>query len=217
MANIAERKAALHSESLEVVESLDGGIADEVAELRSLIESQLAQVQTSFTQLADTKASADRLRSEAKLGHDPSFQLPWNSVTAEIEECKGPRAVSLDNFRDEIITHRDQLTQKKAKYQTELEDRRGSLITDQQSLKRAIRALANLYEANSVEQNVTNTKIDQTKYSIKQVTHAWERLLPLRRRLSYKNTSSSNGPLELLQRPRQEETKFSHRANMRMR
>ena len=44
MANIAERKAALHSESLEAVESLDGGIADEVAELRSLIESQLEQV-----------------------------------------------------------------------------------------------------------------------------------------------------------------------------
>ena len=172
-ANITNRQEALHSNSLEAVEALDQSIGAEVAELRSSVHAQLEQVVASFALLAGAEANADTLCTEVNRFENLCFQLPWDAVSAEIEECKGPRAASLDEYRDQIAAHRDQLKGRKARHLSSLQGQQASLLADQQSITLALRTLANQYEANSVQQNVVGTKIDETKQSIEQVGQAW--------------------------------------------
>ena len=172
-ANITNRQEALHSNSLEAVEALDQSIGAEVAELRSSVHAQLEQVVASFALLAGVEANADTLCTEVNRFENLCFQVPWDAVSAEIEECKGPRAASLDEYRDQIAAHRDQLKGRKARHLSSLQGQQASLLADQQSITLALRTLASQYEANSVQQNVVGTKIDETKQSIEQVRQAW--------------------------------------------
>ena len=169
-ANIAKRSAAL-VESVQAVETLDQNIAEEVEELLSTVEGSLDDVSESFSLLRGVDRDVAACSSEVQSGDNPCFQMPLGDVQVEISNLQ--QSQLLQEYREQIKTHREQLEKQKRRHLTALEEQNMRLCTDQHAIGLAIQALVNQYEANSAMQNVVATKIVETTESLDQVHAAW--------------------------------------------